>query len=141
MVVCMVKNDEHLDKEKFLNWARQVEKVTKLQNCESTLIWNLSDNKYEDMEAVEVAVVPRISGGEGVADLKSLIKDVDWNRGVVSISDQSFVFKCDSDQELQKAQEFINKRKKHGSPVIQKHMEYRDIIGTFIVIFVAGKLT
>ena len=30
MVLCMVKNDENLNIEKFLKWIKEVEKVTKL---------------------------------------------------------------------------------------------------------------
>jgi glutathione synthase/RimK-type ligase-like ATP-grasp enzyme len=83
---CLVRStwDYHEKYDDFLNWARQVEAVTALQNPAAVIAWNSDKTYLRELAAQGVRTVPTVwvARGEEV-DLEEVLAGQGWDKAVV----------------------------------------------------------
>lgn len=134
----------HLQPEKFLAWAEEVARITRLLNPIHVVRWNIHKSYLAELRSRGFPIVPTVFLNKGErADLRSLISERGWREVVLkpAISASSFRTRRFARSRLAEAQRYLDGLLEAGDAMVQEFMESVEQKGERSLVWIGGHLS
>lgn len=135
---------KHLDA--FLEWVGGASRATTLLNPERVVRWNIHKTYLRDLQSRGAAIVPTaFVERNGSADVAAVARDRGWDSVIVkpTVGAASLLVKQFGEDELDKAQEYLDKHVRERDMMIQRYLPSveREESAEMSVVMIGGEIS